>query len=400
MAKSLCDRHPGPQGIGALPVLPVEREPLGIYLHLPFCAGKCAYCDFNSRTPGPGEVQRYVRALAREVALRLEPGAAVDTVYLGGGTPTLLAPALLARLLDAVARRVALASDAEITVEGNPESITHAKLAELRAAGFNRLSIGVQSFDDDVLTALGRRHDAAQALAAIAAARATGWDNLSLDLICAVPGQSVEQWRATLRQALDCRPAHISTYCLTIEPGTEFGRRQAAGAMVTVGEEVELEMYLAARRSLRAAGYDPYEISNFALPGRCCRHNRKYWQAGSYIGLGAGAHSHVGGVRWANAPDPQRYTSLLEVGKLPVCYAERLSARRRMDEELILALRTAEGASLARLGARCGRDATSEYRIQIEELAQAGLATADGSRVILTERGIALANEVAIRVMA
>ncbi len=334
------------------------------------------------------------------MGLRLEPGAPVDTVYFGGGTPTTLAPTLLGRLLAALRGRVSLAPDAEITVEANPESAQREALTDLRAAGFNRLSLGAQSFDDEVLAVLGRRHDAARAVEAIGEARALGWDNIGIDLIFGVPGQSLAQWIGTVQRAVALCPQHVSAYCLTFEPGTPFDRRRAAGELVEVGEEIELEMYAEARLMLRRTGYDHYEISNFALPGRRCGHNDKCWHGADYIGLGAGAHSCVGGVRWANVPDPARYISLLQRGGLPVRYAERLSGRRRMDEQLILELRTAEGACLARLGARCGRDAAGEYRNPIQRLVESGLAVSDGSYLVLTERGMTLASEVAMHIMA
>lgn len=374
--------------------------PLGIYIHLPFCTGKCPYCGFNSRPARTGEVEDYLAALRRELELRLEQGATADTVYFGGGTPTMAPARLLADLLAALAARVRFAGDPEFTLEANPESLTRDRLRELWAAGFNRISIGAQSFDDAVLHALGRRHDAARAAGAVEDARAAGWDNVSLDLIFGAPGQSLRRWIATLERAIALRPEHISTYGLTVEPGTEFHRRQEAGEILGVGEEAELAMYSAAREILRAAGYEHYEISNFALPGKRCRHNEKYWRGGDYLGLGAGAHSSAGGVRWANAPDPAQYAALLERGALPVAYAERLSAARRMEEQLILELRTAEGACLAELGGRFGRDALREYRTTIAQLAGAGLVRNEGSRVALTGDGMALANEVAVRVIS
>jgi oxygen-independent coproporphyrinogen-3 oxidase len=334
------------------------------------------------------------------MGLRLESGARVDTVYFGGGTPTVVAPTLLGRLLAALSARVSLARDAEITVEANPESATGEALRELRAAGFNRLSLGAQSLDDEVLAVLGRRHDAARAVEAIRDARALGWDNIGIDLIFGVPGQSLAQWIGTVQRAIALRPQHVSAYCLTFEPGTPFHRRRAAGELAEVGEELELKMLEGARVILRQAGYDHYEISNFALPGRRGRHNEKYWRGADYVGLGAGAHSGVAGMRWANVPGPADYISSVGRGRLPVCYAERLSGRRRMDEQLVLELRTAEGACLARLGARCGRDAASEYRTLIAGLVESGLAMSDGSHLALTERGMTLGSEVAIRIMA
>jgi len=378
----------------------VPAPPLGIYVHLPFCTGKCPYCGFNSRPAREGEVEGYVAALEDEARLRLDGGPVVDTIYFGGGTPTTVAASTLTHLLRALEARAAVAAEAEVTVEANPESLSPDALAELRDAGFNRISIGAQSFDDAVLAALGRRHDAARAVAAIEQARAAGWANVSVDLIYGAPGQSQEQWRATLERVTDLGPDHISAYCLTVEPGTEFQRREAAGDTVGVGEDAELEMYSTARQVLGAAGYEQYEISNFAPPGTRCRHNLKYWHGDDYIGLGAGAHSSLAGVRWANVSAPEQYAALLARNIPPVIYVERLSERRRMDEELVLELRTAEGACLARLGQRHGRDAHREYRSRIQALVGAGLALIHGSRVALSERGMALANEVAIRIMA
>jgi oxygen-independent coproporphyrinogen-3 oxidase len=378
----------------------VSAEHLGIYVHVPFCTGKCPYCNFDSRPAAAGDIEAYVPAVEDEIRLRLDEGAAADTVYFGGGTPTMTPPALLGRLLRAIQARLSLADDPEITVEANPESLTRDLLVELRRVGFNRLSIGAQSFDDEALNTLGRRHDAARARAAVGDARRAGWENVSLDLIFGVPGQSQRQWRQTLEQAITLHPEHISAYCLTIEPGTEFHRRHVTGELAGVGEDAEAEMYAAARRMLLAAGYEHYEIANFALPGRRCLHNEKYWRGGDYIGLGAGAHSSVRALRWANASCPGQYGAMVRRSVLPVTYVERLSARRRMDEGLILELRTVEGSSLAQLGARCGRDAVQEYRNHIEELAREGLATITGSRVALTERGMLLASEVGMRIMA
>ena len=378
----------------------VPAPPLGIYVHIPFCTGKCPYCGFNSRPAHEGEVEGYAAALENEAALRLEGRPAVDTIYFGGGTPTTVAASTLTHLLRALEAQAAVAAEAEVTVEANPESLSPDALGELRDAGFNRISIGAQSFDAAVLAALGRRHDAARAVAAIEQTRAAGWANVSVDLIYGAPGQSQEQWRATLARVTDLGPDHISAYCLTVEPGTEFQRREAAGATVGVGEDAELEMYSTARQVLGAAGYEQYEISNFALRGKRCRHNLKYWRGEDYIGLGAGAHSSLARVRWANVSAPEQYAALLTRNIPPVTYVERLSERRRMDEELILGLRTAEGACLNWLGERYGRDVQREYRSKVELLAGEGLALIHGSRVALSERGMALANEVAIRIMA
>jgi len=371
----------------------------GLYLHIPFCRRKCPYCDFNSYAGMEAQIPAYLEALGREMALRAAEADPVDTVYVGGGTPTLLGGERLARLLGAVGEAFQVAPEAEATVEANPGTVDADLLRALRAAGCNRLSVGVQSFDDDVLRFLGRIHTAEEAGQAVALAREAGFENLSLDLIHSVPGQHLESWRRTLEQARDLGVEHVSAYALTVEPGTPLAERMAAGEAEPVADEASLEMMRLAHEVLGRSGLARYEISNFAQPGRECRHNLACWRGGEYLGLGAGAHSFAGGIRWANVAAPGAYVEMLAAGHLPVAWAERLSRERRAEEALLLALRTTEGAPVSRLEAPIGRDC-GQARRNTRELVEAGLLEVAAGRLRLTEAGVAVANDVFLRLMS
>ena len=345
---------------------------LGIYVHIPYCLRKCAYCDFASlplaEAGGLAAARRYMDAVAIELDRRALSeeflGCEVDTVYIGGGTPTVLPPEWLAELLDHLRLRFALRPDAEVTVEANPGTVDEAKIGALLEAGVNRISLGVQSFADPVLQTLGRIHSAAEAQHAIAAARAAGCANLGLDLMYGIPNQSPEQWRSSLEIAAEAQPDHVSVYALSVEPGTRLCEVIAAHALPPPDEDLAADMYLAAQELLGKAGFDHYEISNFAQPtesrihghihgrsanrpgcsslrdsaiarktyraslnDRQCRHNRRYWAHDEYLGIGAASHTFRRGVRWNNLPDPAVYTQWVEAGQLPVARAEALSAR-------------------------------------------------------------------------
>ncbi|HRQ13750.1 MAG TPA: radical SAM family heme chaperone HemW [Promineifilum sp.] len=290
-----------------------------LYLHIPFCRARCSYCDFNTYTT-LGDLQgEYVAALAREIRLVGDTGrageagragderAAVDTIFFGGGTPSLLTPEQVATLLAAVRDSFALASDAEITMEANPGTVDEAWLAAVRALGVNRLSFGVQSALPHELALLGREHDFAAAVTALSAARAAGFDNLNLDLIYGLPGQSVADWQRTLDAALPLGVEHVSLYCLTIEPGTPMQRWLHNGTIMAPDPDTAADQYEAACHALAAAGYGHYEISNWARPGRECRHNIVYWRNRPYLGLGAGAHGMAGGYRYQVVRQPRTY---------------------------------------------------------------------------------------------
>ncbi|HOW97161.1 MAG TPA: radical SAM family heme chaperone HemW [Kiritimatiellia bacterium] len=265
----------------------------GLYIHVPFCARKCAYCDFYSVPLNAAAAEEYLRALDRECG-GLPDGFAPETVFIGGGTPTVLPPAELARLLDLLARRVNLGRVTEWTCEANPVTLDAEKIRILRGAGVNRVSLGVQSFDDGVLKFLGRLHTAREAVEAFRLLRAEGFDNIGLDLMCAVPGGAIER---DLERALALGPEHLSVYGLTFEDGTPLARRRDAGEVAELDEDEQLRQFRVVRETLKGAGFHHYEISNYARPGRECRHNLLYWGPGEYLGLGPAAHSHWGGQR-------------------------------------------------------------------------------------------------------
>ena len=372
-----------------------EAGGIGLYVHIPFCLSKCAYCDFASvpleSAGGLETARRYLDALKVELDLRAASGefldAQVDTVYVGGGTPTVLPAEWLADLLARIGQRFALVEGAEVTVEANPGTASAEKVGALLAAGVNRISLGIQSFSDPTLRTLGRLHTAAQAEEAIAAARAAGCVNLSLDLIYAVPGQSLAEWEAALARAVAASPEHISAYGLSVETGTPLAEAIGEGGVAAPDEDEYARMYEAARRGLPQAGYRHYEISNFAREGLECRHNRRYWADDEYLGLGASAHSYRGGIRWNNLGDPGVYMVWLERGVLPVARAERLSAEERVGEMLMLGLRRAEGVAESEVEARCGLAPRAVFGREIEELCDRGLLiAADGALRIPPER--------------
>jgi oxygen-independent coproporphyrinogen-3 oxidase len=377
-------------------------SPIGLYVHFPFCLSKCAYCDFASAPVealgGLPVARRYLDALNTELDLRAACaefyGATLDSIYFGGGTPTVLPGEWLAELLSRIAMRFTVAEGAECTVEANPGTVDESKVRALLATGVNRISLGVQSFSDDILRVLGRCHTAGQADDAIVAVRAAGCRNLSIDLIYGVPTQSVEDWRETLQRALTARPEHISAYGLSVEEGTPLAAAIECGELADIDQDVYGDMYQATRDALRSAGYVHYEISNFALPGFECRHNRRYWAADEYLGLGASAHSHRRAVRWNNYRDVVVYASMLEAGVLPVARAEQLSSRAHLGEALMLGLRCAEGVSEAQVAERCGIAPGEVFAEEIRELSQRGLLAVEDGRLRVPQEAWLVSNEV------
>ncbi len=362
---------------------------LGLYLHIPFCASKCAYCDFVSYPGLERRHRAYVAALSSEIAA--QKGRAVSSVYFGGGTPTLLPASDLAGLLDAVRERFEPVGDAEITVEANPDGADLEKLQELRLAGFNRLSLGVQSLDPAVLQTLGRRHGAGGALAAFAAARRAGFENVSIDLIYGVPAQSMESWETTLGAAIALDAEHISAYCLSLEEGTPLARRVAAGEL-EADEDLAAEMMRLTFRRLTEAGYEHYEISNFARSGRRCAHNVSCWRYEDYLGLGASAHSKLGARRSANTPDVDAYIDAVqgERGEAAV-WSQELSPHDEASEATMLGLRMLEGVPRQRFDA-LWHAAGEDRGPSLLMLEERGLAEC-GENLRLTEEGLLFANE-------
>jgi putative oxygen-independent coproporphyrinogen III oxidase len=325
----------------------------GVYVHVPFCAARCGYCDFNTYTAtelgGGGAQADYADVAIAEVAMaRAAVGERrVDTVFFGGGTPTLLAPELLAALLDEIRDAFGLAAGAEVTVEANPETVTSSMLGVLRAAGFTRISLGMQSARAHVLAALERRHTPGRAPVAAAEASEAGFEHVSLDLIYGTPGESDADWEASLRAALGAGVDHLSAYGLTVEPGTRLGARVRAGLQRAPDDDVLAARYRTADALLADAGLRWYEISNWARDDAArCRHNVGYWRSANWWGVGPGAHSHVGGVRWWNVLLPRAYAARLAAGRSPAAGRERLGAAERRVERIMLELRLAEGLAL------------------------------------------------------
>ncbi len=379
---------------------------LGIYVHVPFCPRRCRYCDFPAQIHREDRGERFLAGLAVEARLvaRVVAGRAALTWYLGGGTPTVFSAAHLAAVAGVLRDAFPLVAGGEFTVEANPETVTRDKLLALREGGCNRLSLGVQAWDDRLLAFLGRGHTVADAIAACREARRAGFANVGIDLIYGLPGQTRRQWEETLRQALALEPEHISAYSLQVEEGTAFGRwaregRLSGGERGLPDDDAVADMYLAAREILAGAGYEHYEISNFARPGFRSRHNQLYWRNQEYAGLGPGAHSHLAGRRYRNTARLDVYAAELAVGRLPVAEEEVLDERRQMSDTVILGLRLLEGVALADFRRRFGRDLLGVYGREVEELSALGLLEVARGRLRLTERALPVANQVFRRLL-
>lgn len=399
MPSTLPDGDPVPTD-GSLPataLADVASRPLEIYLHVPFCTTRCGYCDFNTFTAdqlgaevGAGR-DTYVDAALAELDLAarvLGPDAPeVSTVFVGGGTPTLLPPGDLVRFLAGVRDRFGLAEGAEVTTESNPESIDADGLAELAAGGFNRISFGMQSADESVLRLLDRVHTPGRAAQMVGVARAAGFEHVSLDLIYGTPGESSDSWRRSLRTALAAGPDHVSAYALIVEEGTRFAARVRRGELAMTDDDDLADKYLVAEEELTAAGLTWYEVSNWArTPADRCRHNLGYWQAANWWGIGPGAHSHIGGVRFWNRKHPAAYARALASGNTPAQGQEVLTTAQQRVERVLLELRLAEGLPLEVL--------TQSERRRVPDLVVRGLGTIQDERLVLTLRGRLLADGI------
>ena len=368
----------------------------GVYVHIPFCASRCSYCDFFSTLRLDEVGHDYVEALIAEARLRKAElnGKPVKTLYMGGGTPSQLPLPLLARLIDGLKATLDLNAVQEFTLEANPDDVTPEWCAAVRALGVNRVSMGVQSFQDAVLRLVGRRHTARQAIDAVASLRHAGIDNISIDLIYGLPGQRLETWAESVRQAVDLRPQHISAYGLTYEPGTRLWQQRECGEVVEASEDQYLDMYRILVGLLRVAGYEHYEISNFALPGYRSRHNSSYWNETPYLGLGAAAHSYDGTMRRSNPADLCGYIRRITSGQ-PACQVEDLAWWERYDERVMLGLRTADGVDAHRLRSDFGDKAWAHFVSEARRHIDAGnMICTDDGRYILTSEGIVLSDSV------
>ncbi|MEU5009435.1 radical SAM family heme chaperone HemW [Streptomyces sp. NPDC021749] len=402
MPSALPDGEPMPDD-GALPghaLAAAAGRPLGFYLHVPYCATRCGYCDFNTYTAselrGSGGTlasrDNYADTVVEEIRLARkvlgDDPRPVETVFVGGGTPTLLPAADLGRMLAAVREEFGLAPGAEITTEANPDSVDPRYLSELRAAGYNRVSFGMQSARQHVLKILDRTHTPGRPEACVGEARAAGFEHVNLDLIYGTPGESDDDWRASLDAALGAGPDHISAYALIVEEGTQLARRIRRGEVPMTDDDVHADRYLIAEERLTAAGFSWYEVSNWATTEAArCRHNELYWTGADWWGAGPGAHSHVGGVRWWNVKHPGAYAQALAEGRSPGAGRELLADEDRRVERILLELRLADGCPLdilAPAGARAAQRALADGLLEPAPYA--------AGRAVLTLRGRLLAD--------
>jgi len=374
---------------------PADAAPLGIYAHFPFCSIRCTYCDFPTVAGRDDRIEAYLDALVSEIA-SFQPAAAgaADTIFFGGGTPSRLSAVQAARVLGAIRARFDVAPDAEITLEGNPESLTANALAGFRRAGITRISVGVQSLNDAVLKGVGRAHDAEGALRAVAAARAAGFEAVSLDLIGGLPGENLDRWAETLHAAVASHPDHVSVYLLESDKDTPLGRSVRFGRTTIADDDAMARLYEQTVNVLEGAGFPLYEISNFAKPGRRSRHNLKYWTDAPFAGFGLGAAGYVRGARRSNRRDLDGYVADVGRGVDPVAWAEPYDRDHRLEEALFLGLRVLEGLDLDLLGARYGADLRTRYEAAWERGTAAGLIVWSGSRVALTPEGRVRSNEL------
>lgn len=370
---------------------------LGLYVHLPFCQQKCLYCDFPSYANLTALYQDYVAALCKEIYTQggiLAQGAVVNTVYMGGGTPTVLPEKLLLKIIQTIQDSFSLAPDVEFTIEVNPGTANEAKLAALYEAGVNRMSFGVQSFKDHLLEKIGRMHNAKEAKLAIRMAKNVGFENISLDLMYGLPEQTLDEVKSSIDEALALDITHISVYGLNVEANTPFDVLQRAGKLALPDADLEAAMYDEIMQVLPRRGYARYEISNFAKPGFISRHNLKYWQNQPYLGLGAAAHSYLEPRRYANTGDVAQYIALLQEDKSPVTEMEELKREDIMEEFCFLALRTKQGISVSTFQEKFNCNFFSVYGHSIDNLKMKGLIAGDEASIYLTELGMKYGNQV------
>ncbi|OGK87877.1 MAG: hypothetical protein A2X52_10515 [Candidatus Rokubacteria bacterium GWC2_70_16] len=387
------------EGSGPATLWAPRGTALGVYVHVPFCAKRCGYCSFNTAVYLEAALPRYLAALGREIDLAgaapWSAAAPVSTVFFGGGTPSLLTPAQLGAVLERLRARFSVAPDAEITVECNPESVSRDRLSGYRDTGVNRISLGVQSLDDQVLASLDRAHSAAEARAAFDAGRRAGFANVSADLIYGLPGLDAATWDRTVRSLLDWEPDHLSAYALTLDEGSRW---HAAGRTGLPAEETVAEQYRTLARLAAEADFEHYEISNYARPGRRSAHNQIYWRAEEYLALGPGACGFLGDTRYGNVKATERYCATLEAGALPVATQERLTARQHLAERLILGLRLGDGIPEAWLAERMALE-PGRLPALLEAWRERGLLARARGRARLTEAGFLLSDALFVELL-
>ena len=377
-----------------------ESESISLYVHIPYCVKRCGYCDFNTYTPSelkPGSdsvasvADGYINALLHEleIAQARMGSREISTIFFGGGTPTLLPGQQLARVIEGARTRFGLARDCEITIEANPDSVNFSSLQQFREAGFNRISFGVQSVQSHVLQVLDRTHDSSRVAEVVGAARNAGFDSISIDLIYGTPGESIDDWEASIDFALSLPIDHVSAYALIVETGTKFGAAVGRGEILMPPDDETAEKYLLVDAKMKNAGFDWYELSNWAKFGHECRHNQSYWESNDWWGLGAGAHSHLLGERWWNVKHPQRYITSLLDGENPIAESEKLSPEDQSVERIMLRIRMREGLPIS--------DFTTLQRATLEDFRRRELFLDkewNEGRVVLSPQGRLLADQV------
>ena len=377
----------------------LESPGFGVYVHVPFCRHRCHYCDFNTYAGMDDQHEAYVDALVTDIRRWDGPAPSATSVFFGGGTPTLLPVEALSRVLAAVGERFGFAPDPEITIEANPEGVDEGVFEGLLQAGFNRVSFGVQSLAPSVLAGLGRTHSPEAARRAIAAARAAGFEDLNADLIYGSPWESTSDWLASLEGILETDPDHVSAYALTIEEGTPLATLVTTGRVADVDPDLQAERHAVAEALLGAAGFDRYEISNWARPGRACRHNVLYWSAGDYTGFGAGAHSHIAGRRSWSRRLPREFIGAVAAGGSTEAGAEVIGESARCGEALMLGLRLASGLDLDAVGRRFGSEALAARMPVVEELSGRGLLERAGPRARVAPSATMVTGDICARLL-
>ncbi len=370
---------------------------LGLYLHFPFCISKCPYCDFNSyQLKEDNQISSYISALYQEITAYSKKlkKSNITTVYLGGGTPTIISGVQIYNILEFCKDKFNIDKNAEITIEANPGTLDGEKLKLLIESGINRLSLGAQSFSNLFLKKLGRIHNAQDIIDSYYLAREKGFNNINIDIMFALPDQTTEDLQVTLKKAVSLKPDHLSLYNLTIKPGTEYYKKYKRGKLKLSTEDEEFDMYNWAINFLEESDFEHYEIANFARPYKRSMHNLIYWKNKPYLGIGAGAYSFIKGYRYMNYENPARYIKEIMSGKLPVDNGEKLSLRKRMIETIILGLRTKDGVDYKKFKTRFGVNLNNIFPEQIKKMVNLGLLQKDNHRIKLTKKGIFLANTV------
>jgi oxygen-independent coproporphyrinogen-3 oxidase len=369
-------------------------ETIALYVHVPYCRSICPYCDFDRQTRGIDAIPRYVEALCAEIATL--PFDAVHSIFFGGGTPSLLSSSQVGDVLAVARQALNVTADCEVTLEANPGECSVDYLGGLGDVGVNRLSIGVQCLDDPTLRLLGRRHTADDARRAVASARAAGFQNLSIDLMLGLPGSTVASWSTTLDRAIDLAPNHISAYILTVDERVPMGRDVAAGRLSLPADDDVADQYEVTRAKLAGAGFEHYEVSNWAQPGMASRHNLTYWRDGSYHGVGAGAVGWIGGVRKKNTPSPTRYMRGVAAGRVETVEFERPDHGTRVTDAFALGMRLREGIDLAEFSYRYGLDLSAALGSELEDLRVAGVLEVREGQLRIADRSITVLSEVLV----